>query len=171
MSAIMMSQIAVKDREKFQDYLAQSKAVAGKYGAELVFAGQYQQALSTLQSALSIDPQNPEGIYYMGRTELELGNSRQAAGHFEALLKKGYRGGQVHYFLAKSYGDQGDLGDAHFHMGLHQLQQRDLRKARAQLARALEETSKPQRRQEIEKLLKQIDEQLAAQKNKPQGRS
>jgi predicted Zn-dependent protease len=127
-------------------------------------SGQYEQALSTLQSALSIDPQNPEGIYYLGRTQLELGNPRQAAEHFETLAKKGFRGEQLQYFLAKSYGDQGNLGDAHYHMGLYHLKRRDLRKAHAQLARALDETQKQERREEIEKLLKQIDEQLAAQK-------
>jgi predicted Zn-dependent protease len=127
-------------------------------------SGQYQQALSTLQSALSIDPQNPEGIYYLGRTELELGNPRQAADHFETLIKKGFRSEQLQYLLAKSYGDQGNLGDAHYHMGLYHLKRRDLRKAHAQLARALDETQKQERRVEIEKLLKQIDEQLAAQK-------
>ncbi|WP_338550062.1 DUF1330 domain-containing protein [Roseovarius phycicola] len=45
MSAIMMSQIAGKDPVKFQDYLTKSKAVAGRYGAELMFAGQRKDAL------------------------------------------------------------------------------------------------------------------------------
>lgn len=131
--------------------------------------GQYRQALSTLQSALSIDPQNPEGIYYLGRTQLELGNPEQAAGHFEALQKQGFRGQQLQYFLAKSYGGQGNLAEAHYHMGLYHLKRRDLRKAHAQLARALDETEKQERREEIEKLLDQIDEQLAAQKKQQRG--
>ena len=127
-------------------------------------SGQYPEALSTLQSALSIDPQNLEGIYYLGRTHLELGNSQQAAQYFESLMKKGFKGNQVRYFLAKSYGAQGKLADAHYHMGLYYLQRRDLRKAHAQLAKALDETQVSDRRKEIDKLLKQIDEQLAAQK-------
>ncbi len=45
MSTIMMSQIAVKDPAKFQDYLTKSKAVAGRYGAKLMFAGQRKDAL------------------------------------------------------------------------------------------------------------------------------
>jgi len=132
--------------------------------------GQYPQALSTLQSALSIDPQNPEGIYYLGRTQLELGNPQQAAVHLETLIKRGYKGKQLQYFLAKAYGEQGNLGEAHYHMGMYHLQRRDLAKARAQLARALEESQKQERREEIDKLLKQIDEQLAAQKKQQQGR-
>ncbi len=133
-------------------------------------SGQYQEALSTLQSALSIDPQNPEAIYYLGRIQLELGNPQQAAAHFETLMKKGFRGNQVRYFLAQSYGAQGEMGNARYQMGLYHLERRDLRKARAQLARALDDIQKPERREEIEKLLKQIDEQLAAQKKQQQGR-
>ena len=131
-------------------------------------AGHYPEALSTLQSALSIDPQNPEGIFYLGRTQLELGNPQQAAAHFESLTKKGFRDKQLQYFLAKAYGEQGDLGEAHYHMGMYHLQRMDLRKARAQLGLALEETRSPERREEVEKLLKQIDEQLAAQKKQQQ---
>ena len=133
-------------------------------------SGQYPEALSTLQSALSIDPNNPEGVYYLGRTQLELGNSQQAIVLFETLMKKGYRGKQLQFFLAKAYGQQGNLGEAHYQMGMYHLQRRDLRKARAQLARALNETQQQQRRDEIEKLLKQVDDQLAAQKKQPQGK-
>ena len=130
-------------------------------------SGRYPEALSTLQSAMSIDPHNPEGIYYLGRTQLELGNAQQAVAYFEALMKKGYRGKQLQYFLAKAYGEQGNMGEAHYQMGMYYLQRRDLRKARAQLGRALDENRKPERRQEIEKLLKQVDAQIAAQ-NKQQ---
>jgi tetratricopeptide (TPR) repeat protein len=133
-------------------------------------SGQYQQALSTLQSALSINPDNPEGIYYLGRTRLELGNPQQAITHFETLMKKGYRGKQLQYFLAKAYGEQGNLGEAHYQMGMYYLQRRELRKARAQLGRALDESQKPERRDEIEKLLKQVDAQIAAQKKQQQGK-
>ena len=126
--------------------------------------GQYPEAISALQSALSIDPQNAEGLYYLGRTQLELGNPQQAAVHFETLIKRGIRGEQLQYFLAKAYGQQGNLGEAHYHMGMYHLQRRDLPKARAQLARAFDESKEQDRRKEIEKLLKRIDKQVAAQK-------
>ncbi|WP_157708310.1 DUF1330 domain-containing protein [Roseovarius faecimaris] len=45
MSTVMLSQITVKDPEKFQDYLGKSKSVAGRYGAELLYAGQVQDVL------------------------------------------------------------------------------------------------------------------------------
>ena len=46
MSAIMMSQLTVTDPEKFQDYLEKSKAIVGRYGAELLFAGAFQENLN-----------------------------------------------------------------------------------------------------------------------------
>ena len=142
--------------------------VLAALGRVYFLSGHYQEALSTLQSALSIDPQNMEATYYLGRTHLGLDNPQQAAGYFEALISKGFNGQQAHFFLARAYGAQGNLSDAHYHMGLHHMQRKDLRKARAQLARALEQPQRPERRNQIEKLIKQIDQQLAAQKKQQQ---
>ncbi len=46
MSAIMMSQLTVNDPEKFADYLLKSKAIASRYGAELLFSGKFQETLN-----------------------------------------------------------------------------------------------------------------------------
>lgn len=46
MSAIMMSQLTVNDPEKFAAYLQQSKAIASRYGAELLFSGKFQETLN-----------------------------------------------------------------------------------------------------------------------------
>lgn len=46
MSAIMMSQLTVTDREAFQDYLVKSKELAGSYGAELLYRGKLTGALN-----------------------------------------------------------------------------------------------------------------------------
>ena len=46
MSALMIARIAVKDQQKFQDYLAKSKAIASTYGAELMFRGKADKVLN-----------------------------------------------------------------------------------------------------------------------------
>ncbi len=46
MSALFISQITIKDAQKFEDYLSKSKQVASQYGAELVFAGGHAGTLN-----------------------------------------------------------------------------------------------------------------------------
>ena len=46
MSAIMISTITVTDPEAFAAYLEQSKALAGKYGAEMLWAGAHHADLT-----------------------------------------------------------------------------------------------------------------------------
>ncbi len=46
MSALMIARIAVKDADKFQTYLAKTREVATPFGAEMVFRGAVQAALT-----------------------------------------------------------------------------------------------------------------------------
>ena len=46
MSVVMISTFTVKDAEKFQSYLAQSKLLASEYGAEMVLRGQLTRVLN-----------------------------------------------------------------------------------------------------------------------------
>ncbi len=46
MPAIMVSTIVIHDADAFGDYLARSKEIAGRYGAELLFRGQRRAALN-----------------------------------------------------------------------------------------------------------------------------
>ena len=45
MAALMVSQVKVLNAEKFQQYLAQSKDVAARYGAELAIRSRFSEAL------------------------------------------------------------------------------------------------------------------------------
>ena len=46
MSALMIARITVKNLKKFEEYLAKTKKVAAPYGAELVFQGNANRALT-----------------------------------------------------------------------------------------------------------------------------
>jgi len=46
MSALMIARIAVKDPEKLQDYFAKTRQVAERYGAELLYRGKVDRALT-----------------------------------------------------------------------------------------------------------------------------
>ncbi len=46
MSALMIAKITVKDPEKFKAYFAKTQQVAAPYGAELLYRGKVDRALS-----------------------------------------------------------------------------------------------------------------------------
>ena len=46
MSAYMISQVTVTDKEKFQSYIASTRAVAAKYGAKPVAIGTHPKVLN-----------------------------------------------------------------------------------------------------------------------------
>jgi predicted Zn-dependent protease len=128
--------------------------------------GRYQEALNTLKSAVSLDPQNGEALFYLGRTQMELGQLQDAENTFENLLSHPPVNKKVNYFIGKAYGMQGNLADAHYHLGLYYLDQREFQSASVQLTKALEMTKDPDRKQEIEKLLKQTQAILSKTKRR-----
>jgi uncharacterized protein (DUF1330 family) len=50
MSALMIATIAVKDAEKFQEYLTATQRVAAPYGAELLYRGKADRTLTGEES-------------------------------------------------------------------------------------------------------------------------
>jgi tetratricopeptide (TPR) repeat protein len=123
--------------------------------------GRYEEALSTLKSAVSVAPDNAEALFYLGRAQMELNQLQDAENTFETLLKNPPVSKQVDYFIGKTYGLQGNLADAHYHLGLYYLNQREYQSAHIQLTKALELTQDSERRQKIENLLKQAQAMLS----------
>ena len=126
--------------------------------------GQYQKALTILESAVSIAPDDPEGLFYIGRTQMELGRFKDAESTLITLTKKhsDYKPG--FYFLGNTYGKQGKLADAHYTLGLYYTKNREHRNAVVQFEKALEKTTDPYRREEIENLLKKVSKSYAQEK-------
>jgi predicted Zn-dependent protease len=128
--------------------------------------GRNGDALNTLKSAVSLSPDNSEALFYLGRSQLELGRLQEAATTFEKMLETPPFHPQVHYFVGKVYGAQGKLADAHYHLGLHYLNKQEYQSAQIQLSQALEMTQDPERRQAIEKMLKQTRAALSRAKRR-----
>lgn len=127
--------------------------------------GRYPEALQSVKGALSLDPQNAEALFYLGRAQMELGNPGDAQAAFVALLKQEPVSQQVHYLLGRTYGMQGNLSEAHYHLGLYHWVRRDFTTARVQFERALENNPDPERRRQIEELLQKSSQ---AEKDKKQ---
>jgi predicted Zn-dependent protease len=124
----------------------------------------YNEALSTLASALSLDPEEPEALFFLGRTRLELDQPAEAEAAFERLQKQQIVARQVYYFLGKAYGQEGKLAQAYLNLGQYYYLKHDYTNARIHFKQALEKTQDPDKRREIEERLKDIKQILTALK-------
>jgi predicted Zn-dependent protease len=120
--------------------------------------GQYEQAARILEGAAGINSDDPEILFYLGRTQAELGHLLDAAATFEALIAKNYDYQLVFYFLGETYGKLGKLEDAHYNLGIYYEKKGDLKNAAFHLKKALELMEDPNKRDVIEKMLKDVKE-------------
>ena len=120
--------------------------------------GQFDKALGILQNVQRMKPEDPECILYLGRTQMEMGQLEAASSSFYSLVERHPRYTHGYYFLGQSLGKEGNLGDAHYYLGIFYLKQRDFKSATVHFKRALKHTQadNAERRQKIEKILAKL---------------
>jgi predicted Zn-dependent protease len=115
--------------------------------------GQFPQALKTLQSACGMIPDDPECLFYLGRTQMELGNLAEASDNLLKLTRQAPRFAQAYYFLGQSLGKQQKLGDAYYYLGVFYLRKKDFKNAKVQLEQALKHPQDDDKRKQINEWL------------------
>jgi tetratricopeptide (TPR) repeat protein len=118
--------------------------------------GDYQQAFSILDGASSIMSNDPEALYYLGRTQVELGRLTDAVSTFEKLIAAHRDYTQAFYALGETYYKLGKNDYSHYYLGIYYKNKSDFKNAAFHLQKALENMSDPDKRADIEKLLKKI---------------
>ena len=118
--------------------------------------GQFPQALKTLNSACGMIPDDPECLFYLGRTQMELGNLNEASDNLLKLTRQYPRFIQAYYFLGQSLGQQQMLGDAHYYLSVFYLRKRDFKNARVQLKQALKYPLDDEKREQVNEWLDQM---------------
>jgi tetratricopeptide (TPR) repeat protein len=128
--------------------------------------GQYDKALGILQNVHRMKPKDPECILYLGRTQLEMGQLKEASANFQSLIDNYPKFKHGFYFLGQSLGKEGNLGDAHYYLGIYYLKERDFKSATVHFKRALKYTEgdQPERRQELEKILAKLQPKKSKKK-------
>lgn len=128
--------------------------------------GQYDKALGILQNVHRMKPKDPECILYLGRTQLEMGQLKEASANFQSLIDNYPKFKHGFYFLGQSLGKEGNLGDAHYYLGIYYLKERDFKSATVHFKRALNYTEgdQPERRQELEKILAKLQPKKSKKK-------
>jgi predicted Zn-dependent protease len=119
--------------------------------------GKYEKALSILTGVISLGNNNPEALFYLGRTQMELGQLEQAINSFEKLgeIYPDYR--PTYQFLGECYGRMSIMPEAHYYLGLYHYKSGDYRNARYHLLKAKPGITDATKREAIEKILSVID--------------
>lgn len=131
--------------------------------------GKYEQALKTLEAACAMIPDDPECQFYIGRTQMEMGNMADASDRFLKVTSAFPAFTEAYYFLGQSLGKQNQLGDAYYYLGVFYLRSRDYKNATIQLKQALKHAPDDERREQIQDWLGQLDGKPKKDKSKGDG--
>jgi predicted Zn-dependent protease len=118
--------------------------------------GRYTEALNVLAGASSIALQDPEVLFYLGRTQLELKRLKNAVKTFEDVIAQSSDYPQAFYYLGETYSKMGMQGDAHYYLAFYYKEKANLKTATFHLKRALEITKDPNKRIKIKEMLEKI---------------
>jgi predicted Zn-dependent protease len=128
--------------------------------------GNYQQAFSILDGASSILSNDPEALYYLGRSQMELGQLTDAVSTLEKLIAAHRDYTQAYYALGETYYKLGKNDFSHYYLGMYYKNKSDFKTAAFHLQKALETMRDPEKRADIEKLLRQINKNRAKRDEK-----
>lgn len=120
--------------------------------------GEYQQALRILKNVSDAITDNPLGLFYLGRTQLLLNHLEDAEKTFARLAGQQPVFPPAFYYLGKTYGNQEKLDEAHYYLGRYFKEIRRYKKAFFYLKKARNLTNDPEKKRQIDRLLKDIPE-------------
>ncbi len=92
--------------------------------------GQYQQSIKMLKTAHNLIPDDADCGLYLGQTYMEMGLLDEASPVLREVVEKhpGYT--KAYFILGQSLGKQGNLGDAHYYLGVYHTRKRGLQDRR-----------------------------------------
>ncbi|MEJ2153966.1 MAG: M48 family metalloprotease [Desulfobacteraceae bacterium] len=147
---------AVEMIKKAQSQSALDPFILTDLGRIYFTDGRYQEAYNTLEGALSIPADNPAGLYYLGRTQMELNKLDAAIETFLKLIKKHPDHKPAYFSLGDAYGRNQEMANAHYYLGIHSVRTGDYRNAHFHLAKARRLLKDPAKLEVIDKTLEEI---------------
>lgn len=128
------------------------------------FTGAYEKALSILERVPPTDFYNTERYFYTAMAAEKLGLHDKSITLYKRIIQQEPRYLPALYELGKVAGEQGNLDDAHFYLGIYHNNRREADTALFHLNKALELTKDEKRKEQIEKMLADIQAFLKEQR-------
>jgi len=118
--------------------------------------GKYEKASDILQTFSRQSKSGPEGLFYLGRSQLALGRLSTATKTFNRLVEAYPDYLPAFYFLGKSYSEQNQPGRAHYNLGLYHLGKHDRENAAFHFRQALKSITDAEEVEKIKMLLEKL---------------
>ena len=128
------------------------------------FTGAYEKALSILERVPPTDFYNTERYFYTAMAAEKLGLHDKSITLYKRIIQQEPRYLPALYELGKVAGEQGNLDDAHFYLGIYHNNRREVDTALFHLNKALELNKDEKRKEQIEKMLADIQAFLKEQR-------
>jgi len=126
-------------------------------------AGDYENALALLKTSPILKEGGPEGLFFLGRSQMQLGHLQDAAETFRILIRYYPDYADALLFMGITLGELEDLGGAHYNLGLYYMKKGDHKTSTFHFKKALEYEKDEARRKKIDAGL----EDLIPGKSKP----
>jgi beta-barrel assembly-enhancing protease len=147
---------AVKQLKRVQVRNALDPYILTDLGRIYFLAGRYEEALGALEGAVSLTSDNPEGLFYQGRSQMELGQLKKAAESFKAAIRVDRHYLPAYYFLGETDGRLDNMPDAHYYLGIYYYRKGQNPTARYHLTRARRLLRDPAKLEAVDQALKAI---------------
>lgn len=150
---------AVKQLKRVQAKNALDPYILTDLGRIYFLDGRYEEALGTLEGAVSLGSENPEGLFYQGRSQMELGQLKEAAESFKTAIRADRQYLPAYYFLGETHGRLNNMPDAHYYLGIYYYRKGQNHTARYHLVRARRLLRDPAKLEAVDQALKAIGPQ------------
>jgi beta-barrel assembly-enhancing protease len=126
-------------------------------------AGDYENALGLLKTSPILKEGGPEGLFFLGRSQMQLGHLQDAADTFRILIRDYPDYDEALLFMGTTLGAMENLGGAHYHLGRYYMKQRNYNTSAFHFKKALEYEKDEARRKKIDAEI----ENLKTEESKP----
>jgi len=148
-NAIMYIQQALEKKPFYQIFIRD-------LGKTYYLDGQYQKALTLLNSSVSLPPYDAEGELYLARTLKKLNRREEAIIAFQKILENKPTYPKTYYYLGEIYGEMGQLGEAHYNLGTYYRYERKYTNAVFHFKKALDYLTDSEKINRAKKILEKL---------------
>lgn len=120
-------------------------------------AGDYENALALLKTSPILKEGGPEGLFFLGRSQMQLGQLQDAADTFRTLIRDYPDYADALLYMGITLGGLEDLGGAHYNLGLYYMKQKDYITGTFHFKKAQEYEKDEARRKKIDTELENIE--------------